>query len=261
VVYPTCANDEATVPELQEVLPKYLQIAGHIRDQIVRGDLKPGDEIPSERALALTWNVARPTATKAVESLRVQGLVESRQGAGTYVREVAAAPRARERYERARDHGTMYSDTETVEFVGNEIVDDPPEHVRQALRLAAGAGAIRRARVIKRRSGDPIELSISWFTSELAAKAPGLLVPERLRGGTAKYIAAMTGQRATYARDQVAARLATDEEAIRLQLTPAAPVLVYQLTVYDASDSPVQFDEATYPPDTWAFRQEYALAD
>ncbi|MGH3990557.1 MAG: winged helix-turn-helix domain-containing protein, partial [Pseudonocardiaceae bacterium] len=68
------------MPELQQVLPKYLQIAGHIRDQIIRGDLQPGAEVPSERELAATWKVARPTATKALENLRVQGFVESRQG-------------------------------------------------------------------------------------------------------------------------------------------------------------------------------------
>jgi GntR family transcriptional regulator len=48
------------VPEIQEVRPKYLQIAGYIRDQIVRGDLRPGDEVQSERELAAAWRVARP---------------------------------------------------------------------------------------------------------------------------------------------------------------------------------------------------------
>jgi GntR family transcriptional regulator len=32
------------------------------------------------------------------------------------------------------------------------------------------------------------------------------------------------------------------------------------MTVYDAADQPVMFDDATYPPDRWAFRQEYPLA-
>lgn len=43
------------MPEIQEVLPKYLQIAAHIRDEIVRGDLKAGDEVPSERDIASSW--------------------------------------------------------------------------------------------------------------------------------------------------------------------------------------------------------------
>ena len=95
------SDEAAAVPEIQQVLPKYLQIAGHIRDQIVRGDLLPGAEVPSERELAASWRVARPTAARALETLRVQGLVSSVQGSGTYVRDPSAAPRARERYERA----------------------------------------------------------------------------------------------------------------------------------------------------------------
>lgn len=247
------------MPKIQEVLPKYLQIAGYIRDQIVRGDLKPGDEIPSERALALAWNVARPTATKALETLRVQGLVESRQGAGTYVKGTSTAPRARERYERARAHGTMYSDAESVEFVATELITEPPVHVAEALQLAGGGPAIRRTRLIRRDGDGPIELSTSWFDGRLADEAPRLLAPERLRGGTATYLAAVTGRTAMYARDQVAARLATTEESRLLGLDEAAAVLVYQLTVCDAHDRPMQFDEATYPPGRWVVRQEYPL--
>jgi DNA-binding GntR family transcriptional regulator len=247
------------VPELREVLPKYLQIAGYIRDQIVRGDLKPGDEVPSERALAAAWKVARPTATKALESLRVQGLVESRQGAGTYVRDISSAPRAQERFARAREHGTMYSDAEAVRFLATEMADDPPEYVLRALRLPSGSPAIRRARLISRVDAGPVELSTSWFAPELAERAPQLMIPERLRGGTQKYLASVIGRTATYARDQASARLASVEEAGHLRLEMPAAVLVYHLTAYDAHDVPVQFDESAYPPERWVFRQEYPL--
>lgn len=247
------------MPEIQEVLPKYLQIAGFIRDQIVRGDLGPGDEVPSERELAATWSVARPTAARALEALRVQGFVESRRGSGTYVREARAAPRARERYERARDLGTMYSPGESVEFLAAGLVPGP-KHVIEALRLPAGSEMVRRARLLRAGDGKPIELSTSWFAPQLAEQAPRLLEPERLRGGTAKYLTEITGREAAYARDQVAARLATAEERRLLALTRPAAVLVYRLTVFDLADAPLQFDDATYPPDRWAFRQEYPLS-
>jgi GntR family transcriptional regulator len=90
--------------------------------------------------------------------------------------------------------------------------------------------------------------------------APRLLEPERLFGGTGKYIAETTGRESEYARDQVAARMATSEERRLLDLAEPAAVLVYRLTAYDRADEPVQFDDATYPPDRWAFRQEYPLA-
>jgi DNA-binding GntR family transcriptional regulator len=246
------------VPEIQEVLPKYLQIAGHIRDQIVRGDLLPGAEVPSERELSASWKVARPTAARALQVLRTQGLVESVQGSGTYVRALAAVPRARERYDRAASGTGMYGIGETVEFLATELVT-APAHVAEALQLEPDSQVIRRARRLLNADRRPIELSTSWFAGTLAESAPRLFEPERLVGGTARYLAEVTGRNAAYGRDQVAARLATDEEARLLQLDEPAAVLVYRFTVYADDDQPMQTDDAVYPPDQWAFRQEYPL--
>jgi DNA-binding GntR family transcriptional regulator len=247
------------MPEIQQVLPKYLQIAGHIRDQIVRGDLLPGAEVPSERELSASWKVARPTAARALEVLRVQGLVHSVQGSGTYVRDPGAVPRARERYDRAVGGSGMYGAGESMEILAAELVD-APEHVAEALQLTPGAHVVRRARRLTNADGRPIELSTSWFAGDLAETAPRLLQSERLVGGTARYLAEITGRHAAYGRDQVAARLATAEETELLQLQEPAAVLAYRFTVYADDDAPIQTDEATYPPDRWAFRQEYPLA-
>ena len=46
-------------------LPKYDQIAGDIRGRIVRGELKAGDTLPSERELTERWSVARATVVRA----------------------------------------------------------------------------------------------------------------------------------------------------------------------------------------------------
>ena len=247
------------MPEIQEVLPKYLQIAGHIRDQIVRGDLLPGAEVPSERELSASWSVARPTAARALQVLRTQGLVESVQGSGTYVRAPSAVPRARERYDRAAGGTGMYGIGETVEFLATELVS-APTHVAEALQLEPDSQVVRRARRLLNADGRPIELSTSWFAGSVVDSAPRLLERERLVGGTARYLAEVTGRHAAYGRDQVAARLATDEETRLLQLDDPAAVLVYRFTVYADDDQPIQTDDAVYPPDQWAFRQEYPLA-
>jgi DNA-binding GntR family transcriptional regulator len=247
------------MPEIQQVLPKYLQIAGHIRDQIVRGDLLPGDEVASERELAATWKVARPTAARALESLRLQGFVTSVQGSGTYVRDPSAAPRARERYERAVGGSGMYGQAETVDFLANEVTS-APLHVAEALQLEPGSEVVRRTRLLRNASRRPIELSTSWFAGHLAKEAPRLLEPVRLVGGTAKYLAEVTGRQPSYGRDQVAARLAGPDEAELLELERPAAVLVYRFTAYGEDDQPIQNDDAVYPPDQWAFRQEYPLA-
>jgi DNA-binding transcriptional regulator YhcF (GntR family)/AcrR family transcriptional regulator len=68
--------------------PPYLRIAAAIRRRIAEGELRPGDRIPSTRRIATEWGVALATATKALTTLRLEGLVETRPRTGT----VVAAP-------------------------------------------------------------------------------------------------------------------------------------------------------------------------
>ncbi|WP_405136782.1 GntR family transcriptional regulator [Nocardia sp. NBC_01388] len=247
------------MPEIEEVLPKYLQIACYLRDQIIRGDLPPGSEVPSERELSTAWKVARPTAGKALQALKQQGLVESRRGSGTFVRERKPAPRARERYARAAEFGTMYSESEAVEFLFAGVVTGP-DHVTEALGLRSGTDVIERRRLISNRISGPVELSTSWFPALLAERAPRLLELERIHGGTARYLTEITGQAADYAREQACARLSNAEERRLLGLGRPSAVLVYWLTVFDTDDLVIQFDEAVYPREHWAFKNEYPLS-
>ncbi|GAA4909378.1 TetR family transcriptional regulator [Stackebrandtia albiflava] len=76
--------------------PPYRQIAAEIRAGITAGDLRPGDRVPSVRQIARRWNVAVATANRVMASLRDEGLVVTRVGAGTVVAEHVerrAAPR------------------------------------------------------------------------------------------------------------------------------------------------------------------------
>jgi len=246
------------MPELRHVEPKYLQIANHIRDQINNGTLRPGDEVPSERQIAADWSVARPTAARALEALRNQGLVESRQGAGTFVKDQPTARRARERYVRSRQIGRIYAPGEYAVIVSAELVE-APEHVAEALRLASGEQVIRRQRVTHSEDG-PVESSVSWLSGELAETAPLLLVKDRIKIGTIAYVENATGRTAEYASDRVAARLATDEEAAELELGEGPhAVLNYRHTVYDTQGGPIEFAESVYPPDRWTFEQDYSV--
>lgn len=72
----------------EPIRPKKLseEIAEQIKGLIARGDLKPGDRIPSERELATMLGVSRPSVREAIMVLDAMGFLEARQGGGTYVR-------------------------------------------------------------------------------------------------------------------------------------------------------------------------------
>lgn len=61
------------------------EIVEQIKVLISQGELKPGERIPSERELSALLSVSRPSVREAIMCLEAMGLVESRQGGGTYV--------------------------------------------------------------------------------------------------------------------------------------------------------------------------------
>lgn len=73
------------------IRPKKLseEIVEQIKELISRGELNPGQRIPSERELASFLGVSRPSVREAIMVLEAMGFLESRQGGGTYVRSLA----------------------------------------------------------------------------------------------------------------------------------------------------------------------------
>jgi len=63
----------------------YEQIVQQIEDSIVKGALKPGDQLPAERDLAHRFGVSRTAVREAVKALREKGLVEAYSGRGTFI--------------------------------------------------------------------------------------------------------------------------------------------------------------------------------
>jgi GntR family transcriptional regulator len=70
-------------------VPRYRQIQDQIRFGIASGQLSPGEQLPTVRALAVDLAVNPNTVIKAYSQLELEGLVTSEQGTGTFI---AAAP-------------------------------------------------------------------------------------------------------------------------------------------------------------------------
>lgn len=62
------------------------QIASKLRAAILTGKLAPGDKLPSQPDLASRYGVARETVKRALDVLRSERLIVSRQGSGAFVR-------------------------------------------------------------------------------------------------------------------------------------------------------------------------------
>jgi len=63
----------------------YELIVQQVEESILKGQLKPGDQLPAERELAQRFGVSRTAVREAVKTLREKGLVEAYTGRGTFV--------------------------------------------------------------------------------------------------------------------------------------------------------------------------------
>lgn len=67
--------------------PKYRRIVEDLRAAIADGDYPPGSRLPTKAELMTQYQVAVNTVERAIKELREDGLVETAQGAGMYVRD------------------------------------------------------------------------------------------------------------------------------------------------------------------------------
>ena len=67
-------------------VPIYEQIVSQIKEQIMNGELKEGDALPSMRALAQSIRISVITTKRAYEELERDGFIESFTGKGSFVR-------------------------------------------------------------------------------------------------------------------------------------------------------------------------------
>lgn len=64
----------------------YIEIVEYLRSLIDKNRLKPGDKIPSERELSDRMNVGRSSVREALRALELLGLIETRRGEGTFLK-------------------------------------------------------------------------------------------------------------------------------------------------------------------------------
>src|SRR5882672_1769335 len=104
-----------------------------LRDQIGRGALVPGSVLPKEEALCERFGVSRITVRRALADLAAQGLVERRQGIGTFVRH--DLPQPRERPSLSYIEGLRKTVVETQVTVLRVGQEDPPLEVAEWFQL------------------------------------------------------------------------------------------------------------------------------
>ncbi|MFC9506160.1 GntR family transcriptional regulator [Streptomyces sp. NPDC057002] len=234
--------------------PKYVRLAQTIQSRIEDGTYPPGTRVPSENQLVQAFGMSRPTVVRALELLKRDGWLESRQGYGTIVR---GRPEVVEQRDRRGREALERDESQAA----GRLVD--VAEVPVPVRVASALGLPKRAKVLMRRflveeDGEAVELVSSYFPAGLAEDTE-LASAETLAGGVRAHLEARKKIRFDHVTERVSARLPEAGEAGLLGLPDGVPVLSVLVIACDASGQALQVSDVLLPADRQELEDTYRL--
>jgi GntR family transcriptional regulator len=243
-------------------LPLFRQIADHLRNAITSGQLREGDQLPSEVQLMDYYGVARMTVRNALRVLQDEALVTSEHGRGVYVRRRPPVRRlASDRFARRHRKGGKAAFLTEAEQVGSAPTVDrievceatPPPDIAERLKLGEGTETVVRSRRYL-LDGRPMETAISYIPADLAKGTP-IEYPNPGPGGIYARLEEQ-GHVLERFNEEVAARMPTAEEASALSLPPGVPVIHLVRTAYDTNGRAVEVCDTVMAADAYVLSYE-----
>ncbi|MFE3607838.1 GntR family transcriptional regulator [Streptomyces goshikiensis] len=215
-----------------KAVPRYLQIAEDIVQQIRVGALGPGDQVPSEAEMIDRYKVSGGTIRKAMLEIRASGLVDTRHGKGSYVKSrPPVRHRSSDRFRRSLRQGgkaAYLAESEqsgatasvSVIYIGPT---EAPEGIAERLDLEVGTKVLARRRLYF-RNGTPVETATSYLPWDVVRDIPELFEENPGPGGIYARLEDHGHVFAEYV-ETLQARPAAKAEASELALSPGAPVV------------------------------------
>ncbi|MGW4894425.1 GntR family transcriptional regulator [Kitasatospora sp. NPDC004240] len=245
----------------------YERIADGLRQDIRAGQLKSGERLPPETALAQRYGKSVPTVRQALGVLEAEGLIEKVHGRGNFVRRPRKrVERTNERHQwekdRARQPEAARRATGATEHDTGLTIDDLEfsakyQEVAASADLAEVFGVPEGTKMLERlyrtsyrEEGFPFNLVRSYLVHDVVAANPDLLDEEQepWPGGTQNQLYTL-GIELGQITERVTARPPTAEEAEELGIKAGVSVLVLRKTSIDTSGRVVEFSEVTLPGD------------
>lgn len=248
--------------------PMYRQIAEDLRRQIESGELRPGDQLPTELELREEHNASRNTIRDAIKSLVTRGLIETRPGQGTFV------------VEKIEPFVTTLSDPDTGGAGEVGVYEPAAESVQRrdasasAVRLeiqvaddqiAAELEIAEETTVISRHQtrfidGTPWSMQTSFYPMSLVDKgAARLLQALNIDTGTMAYLKETLGIDQAGWRDTITVRAPDEGETTFFKLPDDGRISVIETrrTAFDKRGTPVRVTVSVYPADRNQFAANF----
>ncbi|MFB7825827.1 MULTISPECIES: GntR family transcriptional regulator [Streptomyces] len=249
-------------------VPRYVQIAEEIVEQIRAGVLKPGDLVPSESELVERYGVAGGTIRKAMVEVRASGLVETRHGKGSIVKDrppvrLRSSDRFRASHRRGGKAAYLAESAQSgatakvsVLFIGPM---EASEEIAGRLGVEPGAQVLARRRLYF-RNGTPVETASSYLPWDVVKDIPELFSENPGPGGI---YARLEGDGHVFEEfvETLQARPASKAEASELALSPGAPVVHLLRNAVTKTGRVVEVCDTLMAADQFVFEYRIPAAD
>jgi GntR family transcriptional regulator len=228
-------------------IPLYGQVLGILRQRINDGVYAEQEQLPPEDRLAAEFGVSRATIRQAVGELVREGLVDRRQGRGTFVLSQGSRPSGQRFTGSLSD---LVVETKLARGVTADLEHTAvfPHSIADALRLAEPVGTIvRRTRYIENQA---FAYSINYVPPRYAER----ITEAGLRKTGPMSLLRESGVALGGAQQVIRAEQADLEVCEHLDMEFAAPTLYAERLVLDVDDEPVLFIRTWYRADLYEYR-------
>jgi len=232
-------------------IPLYYQLENVLREKITSGSYGDGEQLPTEIELIEEYGVSRITVRQALAALAEDGLIERKQGRGTYISERKSKKR--------KFTGTIHltgSLDELIEMGMDTPVKvlemnlvDADQHEAELLQLKSGA-PIYRLKRLRLHENKPYSLIINYLPEEIGAK---LTMAELSSGALLHVMETKLGLRLHDARQEIRAELADPYVAKLLDVRVGTALLSIERTVYTVEQKPVEYVHTLYRSDLYGY--------
>ncbi len=230
---------------MKATLPLYAQLKEELIASIARGELVPGDQLPSQRELAERHGMSHMTIRRAIDELRHEGVVHAIPGKGLYVAQrkldAESDPLLSFTEEMSRRGQTAGSQVLAAELVGASTV------LAGTLGLEVGARLVHLGR-LRLADGMPMALQTSYLPHVLC---PGLLEHDLEHMSLYEVLRGVYGLHLARSRRAAEATLADTESAAALGMSYPAALLVVEQITYLESGAVVEFSRTAYRGDLY----------
>lgn len=228
-------------------VPAYYQLQDWLTQRIESGDLVPGTRLPTERDLTQFLGISRSTLRQALDRLARDGLLERRQGAGSFV----ASPRFVGEIGAVRGLSVELADqgssSETA-VLGVEWLVAPP-NAREALEIPAAGGAIRVRRV-RSVEGTPLSFETSWLHG---GHCMPILSIDLTGRSLNQVLTEHCGLDLDRAVERITATVTDEFESEQLQVPLRTPAFRVQRTTWTTTGQAVEFVTSVVRGDRFSF--------